>query len=111
MGATLINSGGMFGPGSGTPGSSMTVAGNLAFQSGALYLVQVDPSNASRANVTAGGSATLAGTAVAAFAPGSYVTRSYTILSATGGLGGSTFDALTTSNLPVGFTAPSRLHQ
>ena len=101
VGATLINSGGMFGPGSGTPGSSMTVAGNLAFQSGALYLVQVDPSNASRANVTAGGSATLAGTAVAAFAPGSYVTRSYTILSATGGLGGSTFDALTTSNLPA----------
>ena len=79
----------MFGPGSGMPGSSMTVAGNLAFQSGALYLVQVDPSNASRANVTAGGSATLAGTAVAAFAPGSYVTRSYTILSATGGLGGA----------------------
>ena len=95
----------MFAPGSGTPGSSMTVAGNLAFQSGALYLVQVDPSNASRANVTAGGSATLAGTAVAAFAPGSYVTRSYTILSATGGLGGSTFDALATSNLPAGFTA------
>ena len=89
----------------------MTVAGNLAFQSGALYLVQVDPSNASRANVTAGGSATLAGTAVAAFAPGSYVTRSYTILSATGGLGGSTFDALTTSNLPVGFTARLELHQ
>ena len=31
----------------------MTVAGNLAFQSGALYLVQVNPSNASSANVTA----------------------------------------------------------
>ena len=83
----------------------MTVAGNLAFQSGAFYLVQVDPSNASRANVTAGGTATLAGTAVAAFAPGSYVTRNYTILSATGGLGGSTFDALATGNLPAGFTA------
>jgi len=95
----------MFAPGSGTPGSSMTVAGNLAFQSGALYLVQVDPSNASRANVTAGGSATLAGTAVASFAPGNYLTRSYTILSATGGLGGSTFDALATSNLPAGFNA------
>ena len=65
--------------------------------------MQVDPSNASRANV--GGSATLAGTAVAAFAPGSYVTRNYTILSATGGLGGSAFDALATSNLPAGFTA------
>jgi len=103
--ATTINSGGTFAPGSGTPGSSMNVAGNLAFQSGALYLVQVDPSNASRANVTAGGTATLAGTAVATFAPGSYVTRNYTILSATGGLGGSTFDALATNNLPAGFAA------
>ncbi len=47
---------------SGTPGSTMTIAGNLAFQSGALYLVQVNPSNASSANVTAGGTAALAGT-------------------------------------------------
>jgi autotransporter-associated beta strand protein len=43
VGATQINSGGTFAPGSGTPGSSMTVAGNIAFQSGALYLVQVNP--------------------------------------------------------------------
>src|SRR5262249_55256885 len=41
----------------------------------------------------------------AAFASGSYVTRNYTILSAAGGLGGTTFNALTTSNLPAGFTA------
>ena len=60
VGATTISAGGMFAPGSGTPGSSMTVAGNLAFQSGALYLVQVNPSNASSANVTTGGSAALA---------------------------------------------------
>jgi hypothetical protein len=83
----------------------MTVAGNLAFQSGALYLVQVNPSNASSASVIAGGSATLAGTVQAAFASGSYVSRTYTILSAAGGLGGTTFNALTTSNLPAGFTA------
>jgi autotransporter-associated beta strand protein/T5SS/PEP-CTERM-associated repeat protein len=102
VGATTIASGGMFGPGSGTPGSSMTVAGNLAFQSGALYLVQVNPSTASSANAT--GSATLAGTVSAALAPGSYVTRSYTILSAAGGLNGTTFNALT-SNLPAGFRA------
>ena len=101
MGATTIASGGTFAPGSGTPGSSMTVAGNLAFQSGALYLVQVNPSSASSANVT--GSATLAGTVSAALAPGSYVTRSYTILSATGGLNGTTFNVLTTSNVPAGF--------
>jgi len=33
-----IANGGIFAPGNGTPGSSWTVAGNLAFQSGALYL-------------------------------------------------------------------------
>jgi len=40
----------------------------------------------------------------AAFASGSYVTRAYTILSAAGGLNGTTFNALTTSNLPANFT-------
>jgi len=103
VGATTIRSGGTFAPGN-SPGT-MTVAGNLAFQSGALYLIQVNPSTASSANVTTGGSATLAGTVNAAFASGSYVTRNYTILSAAGGLSGTTFNTLTTSNLPAGFTA------
>ena len=52
----------------------------------------------------AGGSATLAGTVKAAFASGSYVARTYTILSAAGGLSGG-FSGLTTSNLPAGFAA------
>jgi YVTN family beta-propeller protein/autotransporter-associated beta strand protein len=101
VGATTIMSGGTFAPGN-SPGT-MTIAGNLAFQSGALYLVQVTSTTASSTNVT--GSATLAGTVQAAFAAGSYATRAYTILSATGGLGGTTFNTLTTSNLPAGFTA------
>src|SRR6516165_9757556 len=102
VGATTIRSGGIFAPGPvGTPGS-MTVAGNLAFQSGALYLVQVTPSSASIANVT--GAASLAGTVAASFASGSFA-RSYRILSAAGGLGGTTFSALTTSNLPSNFSA------
>jgi hypothetical protein len=101
VGATTINSGGTFAPGN-SPGT-MTVAGNLAFQSGALYVVQVNPSTASSSNVS--GSAALAGTVQAAFAAGSYATRAYTILSAAGGLGGTTFNTLTTSNLPAGFTA------
>ena len=67
--------------------------------------MQVNPSNASSANVIAGGSATLTGTVQAAFAAGSYVSRTYTILSAAGGLGGTTFSNLTTGNLPAGFTA------
>jgi len=103
VGATTIMSGGTLAPGN-SPGT-MTVQGNLAFQSGALYLVQVNPSTASSANVTAGGSATLAGTVQAAFASGSYVARTYTIISAAGGLNGTTFNTLTTSNLPAGFTA------
>jgi len=101
VGATTIASGGTLAPGN-SPGT-ITVQGNLALQSGALYLVQVNPSTASSANVTGAGS--LAGTVQAAFAPGSYVTRTYTILSAAGGLNGTTFNALTTSNLPAGFIA------
>ena len=100
VGPTTINSGGIFAPGN-SPGT-MTVAGNLAFQSGALYVVQIDPSTASRANVS--GSATLAGTVQAVFAPGIYLSRRYTILSAAGGRSGA-FNALTTTNLPAGFSA------
>ena len=55
VGATQVNTGGILAPGNGTPGSSLTIAGNLAFQSGAVYLVQVG----SFANVT--GSVTLGG--------------------------------------------------
>jgi uncharacterized protein with beta-barrel porin domain len=78
----------------------MTVAGNLAFQSGALYVVQVNPLTASTTNVS--GNATLAGAVQANFLPGSFVQRSYTILSAAGGRAG-TFDALTTVGLPANF--------
>jgi autotransporter-associated beta strand protein len=101
VGGLTINSGATFAPGN-SPGT-MTVQGNLAFQSGALYVVQINSSTASSTNVT--GSAALAGTVQAAFAAGSYATRAYTILSAAGGLGGTTFNTLTTSNLPAGFTA------
>jgi hypothetical protein len=103
VGNTQINAGGTFAPGSGVAGSSMTVSGNLAFQSGALYLVQVNPATASLVNVT--GTASLGGTVQAVFAPGSYTARSYDILHATGGLGGTTFSGLTTTNLFVNFNA------
>src|SRR5262249_45622045 len=101
VGGLTINSGGIFAPGN-SPGT-MPVQGNLASQSGALSLVQVNSTPAS--NTVVSGSATLAGTVQAAFTAGSYATRMYTILSAAGGLGGTTFNTLTTSNLPAGFTA------
>jgi T5SS/PEP-CTERM-associated repeat protein/autotransporter-associated beta strand protein len=93
VGNVTVNSGGTLAPGPvGAPGT-MTVNGSLAFQSSTTYLVQVSGANASRTNVT--GSAALNGTVQAQFAPGNIAT-SYTILSATGGLGGTTFQGVTT---------------
>lgn len=100
---TQINAGGTFAPGNGTAASTMSVSGNLAFQSGAIYLVQVDPATASRANVT--GIATLNGATVAAnYANGTYIAKKYTILTATGGVSG-TFGGVTNTSLPAGFSA------
>jgi autotransporter-associated beta strand protein len=99
VGAVTVNAGGTFVPGS--PGTSMTVSGNLTLQTGANYQVQIDPASATSANVT--GTATLAGNVLAAFAPGSYLSRQYTILHS-GGLSGR-FDTLATTDLPAGFTA------
>jgi autotransporter-associated beta strand protein len=97
---TTIMSGGTFTPGNGTPGTSMTVAGNLAFQSGARYVVSLNPATSSFAAVT--GSATLGGATVnALFANGSYVAKQYMILSA-GSVGGG-FGSAVNSNLPSGF--------
>ena len=105
VGTTQVNAGGFLVPGPvGPPGTitpgTLTVAGNLAFQSGAFYFVQVNPATASNTNVS--GTASLAGTVGALFAPGSYVTRSYPILTAAGGLTG-TFGGLVTSGLGPGF--------
>ena len=85
-----INAGGTLAPGlPGQPGTSMTIAGNLAFQSGAIYLIQLNPASTTFATVT--GTAALAGTVQAFFAPGSYVTpKTYDILKSAG-LGGTTF--------------------
>ena len=88
VGNTTIASGGIFLPGNGTPGSSTIVAGNLALQSGALYLVQLNSTTSTFADVT--GTATLAGTVGASFAPGSTVMKQYAILTAGGSSG--TFD-------------------
>jgi autotransporter-associated beta strand protein/probable HAF family extracellular repeat protein len=103
VGNTQINSGGTFAPGAaGVPGTAMTVQGNLAFQSGALYVVQINPATSTLANVVTG-TATLAGNVLAVFAPGNYMMRDYTILQSAG-LNG-TFDGLGTVNLPPDFIA------
>ena len=96
-----IHSGGTFSPGTpGVPGTSMTITGNLAFQSGALYVVYLG-STATFANVS--GTATLAGAANANFVSGAGLASRYTILKSSG-LGGTTFSGFTFTGLPTNFT-------
>jgi autotransporter-associated beta strand protein len=99
VGNTIINAGGLFAPGNGTAGSSMGVTGNLAFQSGATYLVQLDPSGAQSAKVS--GTADLGSAAVNVVStPGNSLLKQYTILSAEGGVSG-TFGPTVVTNLPA----------
>jgi autotransporter-associated beta strand protein len=101
VGTTLINAGGTLAPGPSGSAGTLTVAGNLAFQSGAMYVVAVTPSAASATNVS--GTAVLGGIVRANFGAGIYLENSYTILTA--GARNGTFDALTTSGLPADFKA------
>jgi uncharacterized protein with beta-barrel porin domain len=83
-----INSGGTLAPGNATAGTSLTVQGNLAFQSAAIYLLSFNGAAASSTMVN--GSATLGGASVRV-ANGSTITKGtqYTILHADGGVSGT----------------------
>jgi autotransporter-associated beta strand protein len=112
VGSTIINTGGRLAPGPADAPGTMTIIGlpgpaNLAFQSGAIYLVQVNSTTASSVTVLERGTASLGGATVqAVFAPGiGNPAKSYTILRAGGGLGGTFNKDLQTTNLPVGFVA------
>ncbi len=101
VGATTINAGGTFAPGTiGTPGSSMTVNGNLTLAASSTYQIYLNPTT-SLANVN--GTASLGGTVQASFANGSYISKTYTILTTTGGVSG-TFSGVTNVSLPTNFT-------
>jgi uncharacterized protein with beta-barrel porin domain len=103
VGATQVNSGGIFSPGTAnTPASSMSVNGTLTFAAGSSYQVYLNPTTSSLANVT--GTAALNGTVLVSFSGGTYSNKVYTILHSAG-LGGSTFSGSTNSNLPAGFSA------
>lgn len=99
-GNTVINSGGTLAAGDGFAGTSLNVTGSLAFQSGAIYMVQINPATSSFTEVT--GMATLGGTTVKAiYANGSYVAKQYTIVTA-GSVSG-TFGSVVDTNLPTNF--------
>ncbi|OAF11482.1 hypothetical protein AXW67_21850 [Bradyrhizobium neotropicale] len=100
--AVTIRSGGTLAPGNGTPGTSTSIVGSLALQSGAIYLVHVNPATASYASVT--DTATLGGATVnAVFAAGNYIEKKYTILSASGGISGTFAPTVVNTNLPTNF--------
>jgi uncharacterized protein with beta-barrel porin domain len=98
----LAVNGGTFAPGNGTPGSMMNVTTSLSFQSAATFMVQINPTTASLAVVT--GTAALGGATVAAnFAAGSYVSKQYTIVQATGVVSGMFNPTVANTNLPSNF--------
>jgi uncharacterized protein with beta-barrel porin domain len=100
IGSLVVGNGAALSPGNSI--GTITVQGNLVMASAAAYIVEVSSSAADRTNVA--GTASLGGTVQATFLSGT-VARAYTILSAAGGLGGTTFGTLTTTNLPANFTA------
>jgi outer membrane autotransporter protein len=88
-----------------SPGNSIgtiTVQGDLTFNAGSTYQVELSPSAADRTDVT--GTAALGGTVQALFASGSYVPKRYTILHADGGVSG-VFGSLAASGVPTNFAA------
>ena len=83
-----------------TPAGTLTVTGNLAFSTAALYLVQISGANAGNTNV--GGTATLGGTVQMGIVGSAQGNHGYDILHAASGLNGSTFSGL--QSLSPGFT-------
>ncbi|HTV71703.1 MAG TPA: autotransporter domain-containing protein [Rhizobiaceae bacterium] len=77
---------------------TLRITRDLTFNAGSTYEVETSPAAADRTNVF--GKAALAGTVVVTYLPGTFITRSYTILHAEGGLGGTRFDALSAATLP-----------
>ncbi len=81
-----------------TPGGSigtLTVGGNYTQSAGATLAIEVSPTQSSL--LQAGGSATLAGTLALSFDPGTYSARSYTLLTAAGGINGRFGNVTTTT--------------
>ena len=94
VGPTTIASGGALMPGTGKAGSALTVQGNLAFQSGAQYIVRLAPANSTFVT----GTATLGGASVNAIFSNGVVTARYTILKAADSMSG-TFNPQVVSNV------------
>jgi autotransporter-associated beta strand protein len=99
VGSVVVN-GGTLAPGStASPFGPLTVNGPLSFTAASTYLVQVSSTTASLTNVL--GAAALGNATVSANFTSGMLKKQYTILSATGGLGGTSFNAAVVSNMPT----------
>ncbi|MBV9630170.1 MAG: autotransporter domain-containing protein, partial [Xanthobacteraceae bacterium] len=97
----IVNSGGILAPG--LSPSPITIKGNLGMASAAIYLIQVSPTAASRANVSGG--ANVGGTVDVVATGGSYKAfTKYAILTTTGGPVTGTFSGATVVSGNLGFT-------
>jgi hypothetical protein len=102
IGDVTMLGGGAVAPGAASPFSTLNVTGNATFANGSFYRVNVNAAGQTD-KLTIGGTAMLTGGSVqASLAPGSYVVRSYDILHASGGLGGTTFSGI--SDILPGFS-------
>jgi len=97
-GLTTLTNGGTLNLVPGTAVGTLTMPGNLVFQSSALYVVALNGTASRVADI--GGTASLAGAVQGALLP-LPVSKQTTILHAGGGLGGTTFSGFTA---PAGFT-------
>ena len=99
LASVIVNNGGTLAPGNSI--GTITVAGNLVMGAGSTYAIELDPASADRTNVT--GTANLSGGTVSTnYAAATYIQKTYTILNAQGGLGGTSFAGLT-GTAPTGF--------
>lgn len=95
----VVVAGGTLAPGStASPFGPLTVNGSLSFTAASIYMVQVSSTAASLVSVTS--AASLGGATLSANFLSGTVKKQYTLLTAAGGLGGSTFNPAVVSNMP-----------
>ncbi|MCP3441775.1 autotransporter domain-containing protein [Bradyrhizobium sp. CCGUVB14] len=101
VGNVSVN-GGLFAPGQGVVGGSMTVAGSLVLSAASTYLVEVTPATSTSSIVT--GNANLGGATLGVnFAAGSYVSKQYTVVAASS-ITGAFNPTILSLGLPAGFS-------
>ncbi|WP_395383027.1 autotransporter domain-containing protein [Mesorhizobium sp. UC22_110] len=99
LASVTVANGGTLAPGNSI--GTVTIAGNLVMGAGSTYAVELDPASADRTNVS--GTANLSGGTVSTnYAAATYIQKTYTLLNAQGGLGGTSFVGLT-GTAPTGF--------